>query len=76
MNETTRELLSQVLALPEDQQTVILEALLEAVPEGTEELEEGALRRQLNERRADVARGTASGVRWEDLNDEPPGAQQ
>jgi putative addiction module component (TIGR02574 family) len=73
MNETTRELLNQVLALPEDQRAVLLEALLESVSEDSGEWEEGALVNELDRRRAEAAGGSAGAVRWEELRDAPPG---
>jgi hypothetical protein len=75
MNETTRELLSRVLALPEDQRAILLEALMESVSEETVEWEEGTLISELDRRRVEGANGSAGAVRWEDLRDEPPGEQ-
>jgi hypothetical protein len=67
MDERTQQLLDQALALPEEQLSLLVERLLEAIgPPGDEDVE---FIEELNRRSKEVAEGTDGSIPWSELRD-------
>jgi putative addiction module component (TIGR02574 family) len=71
MHAQTQNVLDAALALPEADRALLAERLLETLSADSDEITDEEMLAELNRRRAEVAAGTADGIPWSELKEEP-----